>query len=80
MCIRDRRKAGITLPIMVMNPEEQGYDTMLKYGLEPEIFSMRIINLFNEAIKRNLKTTTIDPAIFIHIKLETGMHLSLIHI
>lgn len=68
------RKAGITLPIMVMNPEEKGYDTMLKYGLEPEIFSMRIIRLFNEAIKRNIKVTTIDQAIFIHIKLETGMH------
>ncbi|MFM7900885.1 MAG: alanine racemase, partial [Bacteroidota bacterium] len=30
------RKAGITLPIMVMSPEEQSYDSMVDYNLEPE--------------------------------------------
>ncbi|MBI2271514.1 MAG: bifunctional UDP-N-acetylmuramoyl-tripeptide:D-alanyl-D-alanine ligase/alanine racemase [Bacteroidetes bacterium] len=68
------RKAGITLPIMVMNPEEQGYDAMIEYGLEPEIFSMRIIRLFNEALKRNVALTRSDKPAAIHIKLDTGMH------
>jgi alanine racemase len=35
------RKAGITMPIMVMNPEEQSYDAMIQYNLEPEIYSFR---------------------------------------
>lgn len=68
------RKAGITLPIMVMNPEEQGYDAMIEYGLEPEIFSMRIIRLFNEALKRNVALTKSGKPAVVHIKLDTGMH------
>jgi len=68
------RKAGITLPIMVMNPEEQGYDSMIEYGLEPEIFSMRIIRLFSEAMKRHVSLTSENNAIPVHIKLDTGMH------
>jgi len=66
------RKAGITLPIMVMNPEEQSYDTMIQYNLEPEIFSFRILGMFDEAVKRN--TSKNKEAFPIHIKLDTGMH------
>lgn len=65
------RKAGINVPIMVMNPEEQSYDSMISYGLEPEIFSFRILNLFNEALKRNSRKDVLVP---VHIKLDTGMH------
>ena len=68
------RKAGITLPIMVMNPEEQGYEAMIEYGLEPEIFSMRIIHLFKEAVKRHRVISASDKPVYIHIKLDTGMH------
>jgi Alr-MurF fusion protein len=66
------RKSGITTPIMVMNPEEQSFDAMLKYDLEAEIYSFRIMNLFEEAVSRNYKDT--DKKAFIHIKLDTGMH------
>jgi alanine racemase len=66
------RKAGITLPIMVMNPEEQSYDTMIQYNLEPEIFSFRILGMFDEAVKRNKGKN--KEAFPIHIKLDTGMH------
>ncbi len=66
------RKAGITMPIMVMNPEEQSYDAMIKYNLEPEIYSFRVLSLFEEALKRtDLK---LNQPIAIHIKLDTGMH------
>ncbi|MEW6467448.1 MAG: bifunctional UDP-N-acetylmuramoyl-tripeptide:D-alanyl-D-alanine ligase/alanine racemase [Bacteroidota bacterium] len=66
------RKAGITLPVMVMNPEEQSYDTMIQYNLEPEIFSFRVLGQFEEAVKRS---AVLNGAAFpIHLKLDTGMH------
>lgn len=66
------RKAGITLPIMVMNPEQQSYNTMIQHNLEPEIFSFRILNMFDEAIMRSIRDSK-EP-FPIHIKLDTGMH------
>jgi Alr-MurF fusion protein len=66
------RKAGIHLPIMVMSPEEQSLDTVLKYNLEPEIYNLHILNLLEEGIARN--QTSIQQEIRIHIKLDTGMH------
>ena len=72
------RKAGITIPIMVMNPEEQSYDSMIQYNLEPEIFSFRVLNLFDEAIKRNeaawREGVENQKPLSVHIKLDTGMH------
>ena len=62
------RKAGITTPIMVMNPEEQSFEAMLNYDLEPEIYSFRMLGIFSEVVKRSGKTT------LIHVKLDTGMH------
>lgn len=67
------RKAGITLPIMVMNPELHSYDSMIKYQLEPEIFSFRVLHLFAEALQRNINLLNNKP-FPIHIKLDTGMH------
>lgn len=66
------RKAGITLPIMVMNPEEQSYDSMIQYNLEPEIYSFRVLSLFEETLKRSERN--LSKQIAIHIKLDTGMH------
>ena len=66
------RKAGITMPIMVMNPEEQSYDAMIQYNLEPEIYSFRVLSLFEETIKRS--EHNLAQPIPIHIKLDTGMH------
>jgi alanine racemase len=66
------RKSGITMPIMVMNPEEQSYDTMLQYNLEPEIYSFRVLGLFEEILKRSEQNN--GQPIAIHLKLDTGMH------
>lgn len=66
------RKAGITMPIMVMNPEEQSYDSMILYNLEPEIYSFRVLSLFEETLKRSERTN--QQPILIHLKLDTGMH------
>ncbi|MEY8758233.1 bifunctional UDP-N-acetylmuramoyl-tripeptide:D-alanyl-D-alanine ligase/alanine racemase [Chryseobacterium tongliaoense] len=64
------RKKGITTPIVVMNPEQHSYDTIIQYNLEPEIYSFRVLDLFYEAVQKS----GYDKKYPIHIKLETGMH------
>jgi len=64
------RKKGITTPIVVMNPEQHSYDTIIQYNLEPEIYSFRVLELFYEAAQKSGQTKEYP----IHIKLETGMH------
>ena len=66
------RKAGITLPIMVMNPDEQSFDTILKFNLEPEIYSLRVYALLEEIIEQHIANK--QQIVNIHIKLDTGMH------
>ncbi len=66
------RKSGVHLPVMVMSPEEQSLDTLLKYNLEPEIYNLHILSLLEEAVKRN--QTSNQEAVRVHIKLDTGMH------
>ena len=63
------RKAGITLPIMVMNAEEVTYDLLLQHNLEPELFSFGILSTFEDYLMRN--GINDYP---VHIKLDTGMH------
>ncbi|MFM1876371.1 MAG: hypothetical protein RL266_2108 [Bacteroidota bacterium] len=65
------RKAGISLPIMVMSPEEQSFDAMIQYGLEPEIFNVRSLQLLENAINRK---GALDAPLKIHLKLNTGMN------
>ena len=67
------RKAGITMPILVMNPEEQSFDMMIKNGLEPEIYSFRVLTMFEKAVSMQPANKVSDP-LKIHIKLDTGMH------
>lgn len=64
------RKKGITVPIVVMNPEQHSYETVIAYNLEPEIYSFRVLELFYEALQKS----GTDQKYPIHIKLETGMH------
>jgi alanine racemase len=66
------RKAGIRLPIMVMNPEEQGYEGIFKYDLEPEIYNLRTLALLEKASQQFENPS--DKVLKIHIKLDTGMH------
>ena len=63
------RKAGIRLPIMVMNTEAQAFPELLEYDLEPEIYSIEIANLFYQYLQG--EGISHFP---IHIKLDTGMH------
>ncbi len=67
------RKSGITLPIMVMNPEEQSFDSMIANGLEPEIYSFRILQLFEAAARRYRMSNAQTEPVSVHIKFDTGM-------
>ena len=63
------RKAGITTPIMVLNPENSSFHAMIAYDLEPEIYSITGLQAFLKLAKeRNISHYPI------HIKLDTGMH------
>ncbi len=66
------RRAGINLPIMVMSPEVNSYDNIIKYHLEPEVFSFRNLS-FIEKAAGNMALPEAHP-INVHIKLDTGMH------
>ena len=67
---KELRKAGISVPIIVMNPEQSSYSTVIEYQLEPEIYSFRVLDLF----VKKLKEKQISQPYPIHIKLETGMN------
>ena len=66
----DLRKNGITTPILVMNPEQGSYDIIIDYNLEPEIYSLRVLELFTT----QLQLKGIQRKYPIHLKIETGMH------
>lgn len=63
------RKAGISLPIMVMNVDEAGFDAMIQYNLEPEIYSFGIYTLFHQFLDK--QAIQQYP---VHIKFNTGMN------
>lgn len=63
------RKSGITLPIMVMNPEANAFDEIIDFDLEPSIFSPEILQSFLHQLILRQKTNY--P---IHLKLDTGMN------
>ena len=64
------RTAGISLPIMVMNPEPGSFDTMVRYQLEPEVYSFRVLDMVVDAVKKSGSNQPLP----IHIKVDTGMH------
>lgn len=64
------RRQGIRLPIMVMNPERSSYASLIAHGLEPEIYSLRVLDAFLS----ELKDSDYVGEYPIHLKVETGMH------
>lgn len=63
------REAGIKLPVMVMNPDEASYETLIRYNLEPELYSFRTLRGFSAVAARHGLS-----AWPVHIKIDTGMH------
>lgn len=63
------REGGITLPIVVLNPEPLAYDKLTAYNLQPEIYSFTLLDEFVKYAQE--ADITNYP---IHIKIDTGMH------
>lgn len=63
------RKAGISLPIMVMNADESAFDALVEYNLEPEMYSFDLLHHFDAYLQS--QGLTQFP---VHIKLNTGMN------
>lgn len=61
------RQGGITLPIVVMNPELRDLDILDHYRLEPEVYSMELLH---RLARRKEHGRTLP----IHLKVDTGMH------
>ena len=63
------REHGISLPIMVMSPAGDSFAKLQQYHLEPEIYSLDILEACLQALPY-------DPNYQqnIHLKLDTGMH------
>ena len=64
------RRSGISMPIMVMNPEQSSWHALIRHHLEPEIYSFRVLDELLLAASRIGHQRTIP----IHIKWDTGMH------
>jgi alanine racemase len=63
------RKSGVTLPVMVMNPDIASADVIIQYNLEPVIYSFSSLKHFAASSSRNgLQNYPV------HIKIDTGMH------
>jgi alanine racemase len=65
----DLRNAGVTMPVMVMNPDPSASEVMISYLLEPEIYSLLSLRQFVDVASRHGLVNY--P---VHIKIDTGMH------
>ena len=62
------RKHGVKLPILVMNADEEGFNDIIQYQLEPAIFSYKMMDEFVKAlIVENIEQYPV------HLKFDTGM-------
>lgn len=63
------RRAGITLPIIIMDPEVAAMDMILENNLEPNVYSFQSLeNVIASASAKGLEHYPI------HIKIDSGMH------
>lgn len=63
------RKEGISIPIIVMNPEFSSFNVLFENQLEPEVYSFRLLDAMAKETRR--RGITAYP---VHIKIDTGMH------
>ena len=63
------RQAGIQTPIIVMNPEENSFQNIIDFRLEPNIYSRKLLETFKKAMAENAL-----QQFPVHIKLDTGMN------
>lgn len=61
------RQAGIQKPIIVMNPAPDSLDTLIRYNLGAEVYSMDMLRIFAEQ-------TANEEYPHLHLKVDSGMH------
>ena len=61
------RESGVTMPIVVLNADDQSFDTMVAWHLEPEIYSFESLDSFAAAARG-------ESGYPVHLKFDTGMH------
>ncbi len=65
----DLRHAGITMPIIVLNPSVDNFKSLFDNRLEPEIYSIDFLRrLIREAERYDVRNYPV------HIKIDSGMH------
>ena len=64
------REAGISVPVMVMSPEAKGFEQMIQYNLEPELFNFKNLEAFRSQLRSSSPENLPYP---VHIMLDTGM-------
>ncbi|RYZ57207.1 MAG: bifunctional UDP-N-acetylmuramoyl-tripeptide:D-alanyl-D-alanine ligase/alanine racemase, partial [Chitinophagaceae bacterium] len=65
----DLVKAGITLPIMVMNPEASSFAALVDNGLQPVLYSFPLLRQFEDFVRsEGLHQYPV------HLEIETGMN------
>ena len=63
------RKAGITLPIIIMDPEVAALDLIIENNLQPNIYSFQVLeDIIHAAEAKGLEDLPV------HIKIDSGMH------
>lgn len=62
-------KAGISLPIMIMNAEESSFHSIVDYNLQPVLYSFELLHRFKNFLKEQAVQSY--P---VHIEVETGMN------
>ena len=63
------RKAGITLPIIIMDPEVVALDLIIENNLQPNIYSFQVLDdIIHAAEAKGLESFPV------HIKIDSGMH------
>ncbi|MBC7777163.1 MAG: bifunctional UDP-N-acetylmuramoyl-tripeptide:D-alanyl-D-alanine ligase/alanine racemase [Phycisphaerae bacterium] len=61
------RQSGVNLPILVLNPEPASFDVLWRFRLEPEVYSLPMLDEISAFASAGKPLT-------IHLKLDTGMH------
>jgi alanine racemase len=63
------RKAGITVPVMVLNVDESSFSAVIEYNLQPVLFSFPLLQQFEAYL--NAQALLSWP---VHLEIETGMN------
>ena len=63
------RKSGIHLPILVMNPDKDGFEACIEFNLQPAVYSFQQLeDLISVLIANSI------VGFPVHLKFDTGMH------